>query len=658
MSAVLGSQSDSSPKKFSKRADIQGLRAFSVLVVIAFHAGLPVPGGFIGVDVFFVISGFVITGMLQREWIRTSRISLRTFYARRFKRLVPALALTVSATMVLSSLLLSPFGIQQLAAKTGVGTMLFGSNLVIATSSGNYFDTQAELNPLLNMWSLSVEEQFYFFFPIVLLLAWVLLRNRHSKFWLVYVVVIITLLVSFLIAINEGLKISYLGNLLTGFYSPLSRAWEFAIGALLALIISKLKPTYSNTFVSNLFGIVGAFLLLASLWLISGSTPFPGYWTLLPVTGAILVIAAGSIGNGFTVRFWEVKPLGVVGDLSYSLYLWHWPLIAVAVVLWPLSPWAGFIAALFAVIPSFLSYKYVEQPNRSKQFHSKRRALRFGIIVMVVPLLLSIVTLFEANHFWLPKYESGALSTYPQTIGVADAITLEKDDVYPCANSELQEQAFINNGEPMCFQSKPGPVVDVALVGDSHSAHLFIGFAQALPNLNVASYFWPSQPVPSESHFAKIYSAIEKSPSVKTVIINSAWIKRGVLLEEMRTEIATLINTGKKVYVTDDIPEFPFDATICKYRKAPILPWNECGMPSKNNAEETQLSQLALVELQRTTPGLITLASMKYFCDEDRCSMVNNGELMYSDTQHLNHAGSTYLAQRLIDSDPWLRNLR
>ena len=155
-----------------RRPDIQGLRAIAVVMVVAFHAGLPVPGGFVGVDVFFVISGFVITTMLQREWVSSGRIRFRQFYLKRFKRLTPALALLVSITLIASAVVLSPLGPQEIAAKTGIGAMLLSANFVIARSTGGYFDPAAATNPLLNTWSLSVEEQFYLVFPAVIFLGW------------------------------------------------------------------------------------------------------------------------------------------------------------------------------------------------------------------------------------------------------------------------------------------------------------------------------------------------------------------------------------------------------------------------------------------------------------------------------------------------------
>ena len=161
----------------NRRGDIQGLRAVAVLLVVAFHAQLPLPGGFVGVDVFFAISGFVITAMLMREWAATGRIAFRHFYFRRFLRLTPALALTVTVVAAASILLQNPFGAQQTTARTGLGAMFLSANFAIAHAAGDYFAANSITNPLLNTWSLSVEEQFYLAFPALFVLGWTMSRR-------------------------------------------------------------------------------------------------------------------------------------------------------------------------------------------------------------------------------------------------------------------------------------------------------------------------------------------------------------------------------------------------------------------------------------------------------------------------------------------------
>lgn len=343
-----------------RRLDIQGLRALAVLMVMAFHARLPVPGGFVGVDVFFVISGYVITAMLVRELARNGRVDFRRFYLRRFKRLTPALALMVCVTMILAALLLSPLGTQQDAARTAIGAMLLGANYVIAKLSGEYFGLDAHSNALLNTWSLSVEEQFYLAFPLLLAIAWRLGR-RWQRPWVVKAIVATVGVGSLALALGGSYGMTLPAEQwLIQFYSPLTRAWEFAAGSLLAL----LPNPWRSRRVSTALGVAGVLGLAASLVVINEYTPFPGPATLLPVVATMLLLLAGS-GPGPTTRMLSSTPMARVGDWSYSLYLWHWPFIVIATSAWPGPAWVAPAAALASALPAIASYRWVEQPLRA-----------------------------------------------------------------------------------------------------------------------------------------------------------------------------------------------------------------------------------------------------------------------------------------------------
>ena len=296
-----------------RRRDIQGLRAIAVLMVIVFHADLPVPGGFVGVDVFFVISGFVITAMLHREWLRAGRIRFREFYVRRFKRLTPALAVMVSVVVVTSAIVLSPIGGQAPVVRTALGAMLLSANFVAAGSVGGYFDSSAESNPLLNTWSLSVEEQFYLVFPALLALGWYAGRRRGTlRFGPISLVAGVTV-ASFALAFASSMGLIFPGSdILLGFYSPFTRAWEFSAGALLALLLA--RRTLPDGRAGSALGVLGLMLLASSLWLISDATPFPGPWTLLPVTGTLLLLLSGTRATAASTRLLSTRPMVKIGD--------------------------------------------------------------------------------------------------------------------------------------------------------------------------------------------------------------------------------------------------------------------------------------------------------------------------------------------------------
>ncbi|MFM8154462.1 MAG: acyltransferase family protein [Actinomycetes bacterium] len=384
-----------------RRLDIQGLRALAVIVVIAFHAGLPVPGGFVGVDVFFVISGFVITALLHREWLETGRIRFGRFYKRRFLRLTPALAVLVSVTMFVSIFLLSPFGTQQNAAQTGTGAMLLFANFAIVFNSGGYFSPNAAENPLLNTWSLSVEEQFYLVFPIVLLLAWWLGARIKRSMSVSVLIVLLGALVSFGLAVLAASGWSpKAGAALISFYSPVTRAWEFAAGALLLLLTRKLSRSRPHPYVATGSAVAGVLLLIVSILVITQATPFPGLWTLLPVVAALLLLLAGELAINPISRFLSSRPLTYVGDRSYSLYLWHWPFIVFSLILCPDNHLAVLVAALASIPVALASFALVEQPLRQRRHIRGLKLWGLVAIVIVPPLVLSQLLGFGARNLW------------------------------------------------------------------------------------------------------------------------------------------------------------------------------------------------------------------------------------------------------------------
>jgi peptidoglycan/LPS O-acetylase OafA/YrhL len=463
LSEVTGPQSETG----GRRADIQGLRAIAVLVVVFYHAGLHVPGGFVGVDIFFVISGYVITAMLWREWQQTGRIKMGRFYSRRFKRLTPALALMISVTVLISTFLASPLGPQQTAGQTAIGAMFLIANLVIATTTGGYFGTAAELNPLLHTWSLSVEEQFYLVFPALLAISWVISR-RYSWSALPFLIVGSVASLSFALALIGPLGNSPVLRLALGFYSPLTRAWEFAVGALLALAFSKWN--FQSGHLAKLLGLAGLALVALSLFLISSRTPFPGIWTLMPVVGTLLLLYSGAYPHTYTYRLLSSSPMVKIGDWSYSIYLWHWPFIVFAGLAWGRNSLAMAAAAAISFIPAILSYRFVEQPFRTIPF-SGLQATRVTAFVVVPPLLLGGALWFGAHSgWWSQSVNRFQVSIIPQHV----AQTEECDERRPMGSSRMAH----------CTWNKSALGQPVYVVGDSHAGHFSEGLIQAGKDLD------------------------------------------------------------------------------------------------------------------------------------------------------------------------------
>ncbi len=378
----------------TRRPDIQGLRALAVLLVIVYHAGLPFPGGFTGVDVFFVISGFVITGTLLAELSTTGRVSFSRFYVRRIKRLLPALALML-VFVVLVGALADPIGAQHQAAMTGVFASFFSANGYLYHLGTGYFDVSTTLNPLLHTWTLAVEEQFYVVFPALLALGWWLgsrrLARRRSRV-VASVVIGLACVASFVLsfALSSGYATaSQTSATRLAFYASPTRAWEFGVGALLVLA----TPLFSrlSSWGTFLVGAGGAVAIAVAAFSVH-EAGFRETSALIPVGGACLLIAAGIESQVGVSRLLSLGPLVWIGDLSYSLYLWHWPLIVFAKALLPDQPRVALIAAALSLLPAWLSYHYVENPIR---YHARlgsrsRVAGRTAVVLASVCILLPV----------------------------------------------------------------------------------------------------------------------------------------------------------------------------------------------------------------------------------------------------------------------------
>jgi len=641
---------DRSDTTTAVRGDIQGLRAIAVLSVVLFHAGLPVPGGYIGVDVFFVISGFVITAMLLREWARSRTINLPRFYLRRFKRLTPALAVMVTVTVLVSVLLFSPFDQQVTTGQTALGAMFIVANWVIATTTGGYFDLAADSNPLLHTWSLSVEEQFYVFFPGLLLVALLVASRLPRMKWLPVLAVSGVALVSIAGTMYALKSVAISSGALLGFYSTVTRAWEFAAGAILALLAHRISTTSSR--ITGLLGVLGLVLLAISFFLFSEETPWPGPFTFVPVIGTILLIIAGMGPPNPVSTLLSTRPMVTIGNLSYSLYLWHWPFIVFATAIWPFAPWAAVISAAVSVLPAIASYRWVEQPIRTAPLATIRRIAPAVAGFVLVPALVAGTVLWAAPNVFVPYYQSGAAADVLN--GNIDTIAYNhtvEDESFPCTPQAVYDNALEYAGFVRCRQSQPGDDVGVAILGDSHAEHLFPGFAHALPNENVAFYVDDFLPVRGTDRMNRILDYLVASTTVHTVIVSVNWSGKGVQPGPLASAINELSAAGKDVFISDDNPTFGFGPFMCKYRQGLLL-GKHCDIDAAAFARVYDAYLPQLEEIVAAAPGTQILEVSRYFCNESTCSMRSGSNVLFRDLNHLNELGSDLVASNLLADNP------
>ena len=653
------------------------MRALAVLMVVLFHAGAPMPGGFVGVDVFFVISGYVITSMLSRELEASGRIRLGRFYLRRFKRLTPALAVVVAFTLLAGTLLLSPMGGQQAAAKTALGAMLLAANVVIARETGDYFGAPAGANPLLHTWSLSVEEQFYFVFPLLLAGTWAFARRRRGAPGPVPVIGLIATL-SFALAVlgSAGLRhsnpyIDAVLSALTGFYSPLTRVWEFAVGALLALGMVRLKRLSSSS--ARTSGVAGIGLLAASVWVIGPATPFPGLWTLLPVIGTGLLLVAGTNDSNGVSRLLSRDTLLKIGDWSYSIYLWHWPFIVFAKVAWPSLPAAVPLAAIAAFVPAYVSYRWVEQPIRQMEIRSGRRLVRVVGLAFLPPLALAgLLHVSATNGFWLEPVRSYQAQVTPLHAGA----------VAGChASGPLDGQGIRD-----CVWNASAPGAPLYLLGDSQAEHwseAVIGAGEALdhpviiktgancPLVRVTLDRLDSVADVNAACREYVRGTVEflRTATPGLVILSSAdsyWtnarvsVARGsgsgstetgakleALTDGLRETVETVQQAGHRVVLVQARPIFSrgtgADAAECSL----VAIWSETGCQSQMAIEEALAKQgqvRRVVDQVAADTGSTVLDPWQVLCVEGICDTQHGALVRYRDGSHVSVRQSEAMA--------------
>ena len=642
------------------RHDIQILRAVAVIAVVLYHIGIPLNGGFFGVDMFFTISGFVIVASLIREYERLGRISWSSFFIRRVRRLTPALGTVLIATLLLSFIFQSPFGMIQITAQTAIGASVLVSNLVIFSNGSGYFDPAAELNPLLHTWSLAVEEQFYLFIPFALFIATHLgLRriNLRNAFFVV-ISTVSTISLGLMLFYNAG---GYFpgADFLLGFYGPVGRAWEFGVGALLALVqCNRFADLPRWVLVSMRF--VGSVLIGWSMVFVSPNHDFPGLFTLLPVLGTACLIAANS--KQYETRVGHITQSAVaIGDWSYSIYLWHWPFIALFALMDPENRWLPGMGAIFSLLPAILSYYTVENRFRYQSGFGRKEAFKVLSIFAIIPIALASLLWLAASKALKPLFsESEGLGSLKGTI-LHEAFHDEVENLfYPCTPEERYLASESWEGTIRCHQSQKNGPVEIAILGDSHAEHLFFGVAKVAESKNV-SYWLQSntQPAfPGEARMESYIQQIADSPSIESVILTAHWQKDQFDAEGIANTVGLLAEAGKTVVAIEDIPRFPFEADRCKYGLGGIIRFaTTCDISDQIPRANREGYLNHLYGLEKQYSNFFVVETIQDFCRQGKCSMKKNNEIWYRDNNHLNTLGSQRLVESLVEFDSRLARM-
>ncbi|SKC35863.1 acyltransferase family protein [Krasilnikoviella flava] len=654
------------------RTDVQGLRALAVSAVLVYHL-LPgtVTGGYVGVDVFFVISGFLITSHLLRRPVRGVR-DLLEFWARRVRRLIPAATVVLLATLA-ATLLWLPTTVHARVARDVAAAALYVENWSLARSATDYLAAEELASPVQHYWSLSVEEQFYVVWPVLVgLTVWlaVRLRRRGTGFstWLPTAVVGLVVVVSLAWSVHLTAT-----NPAAAYFVTTTRLWELALGGLVAAAVT-VRPWRLSAPVRATLAWAGLAAVLAAVVLLDGSTPFPGVAAALPTVGAALVIAAAADGaRGGPGGLLALRPVQWLGDVSYSVYLWHWPLIVV--VPYVLGRALGAAELVGVVLASLLlaaaTKRWVEDPLRRQPLLVRRRAATFGLLAVCVGVTavwgLSTASTAEAR-------EREAIAAAPANVAAAgecagagavrdpscdvrglltppEAAAQDEPDVY--ADGCWNDPPFTTRNS--CSYGSDDAPLRIAVLGNSHAGH----WTPALEAGEVAGDWQVDTYLQSSCYPVERLLEYEAAADAQGCLDTTRWATDSItgggydlvvvsartnqlladVPEDQQADVAqdayadtlaTFTDAGLPVLVLRDTPAMPDSVPDC-LATGPVA-WDDCGAPPSQALEPDPLAAAARAD----SSGLVTAREVTdLMCDEEVCHPVIGGVVAYFDHGHL-----------------------
>ncbi len=635
------------------RADIDGLRALAVIAVILFHADIArFAGGYVGVDVFFVISGFLITGIILSE-IERGQFTIVGFYERRIRRIFPALFATMIVGLAVASFPLLPSDLADLGSQA-VSMTLFVSNFHFANTSG-YFDGASELKPLLHTWSLAVEEQFYILFPLALVILDRFAKKRKARF------IFLFLIGSFVHSIW-----AVEADPIAAFYLAPSRIWELMIGALLAT--GSVPPIRSHRF-RNIASAAGLVMIAWSVLTFSSSTPFPGTAALIPCLGTALIVHAGTSGETMVSRILSLRPLVFVGLISYSLYLWHWIILVFFRQYFATLHLAGSataVALAISVVISVLSWRFVERLFRDRQRISRRPIFIGGAAAMAVTL--------------------GAASSIVSRDGFPerfDAVVVE----FAATESDASDDDLAEDVFTRLIGAKGAPVQTFVFWGDSHADALSGAVSKAAAEANQSGLHATmtgcapllgvyrdyarrkARAIQCREFNDAVLRAILADDSLQTVIIAARWAlasegrryknesTREILInDDASSEVSLAENkvvfirgldrtlhalkkAGRKIVIVGPVPEPGFHVPRSLAMRERIESEREVALPYDEFLVRQDFVLRILDDFAGEYDAMLILPH-EALCDRSRCLVERDGYSVYSDEHHISRKGA------------------
>lgn len=656
------------------RSDIDGLRALAVVPVVLYHAGVPgFSGGFTGVDVFFVISGFLITKMIADDLGR-GRFSLSDFYARRVRRIVPALAAMLTAVTLFALATFTPQELQRYGY--ALASAAFFSANIYFWRTENYFVAEPEPSPLLHTWSLAVEEQFYIFWPLGLMLVFALGLRRFLP--ALAILGLIAAFVAALVLVRMSPQFA--------FYMLPARAWELLLGAALAVAA---VPAFKAQWLREAAAALGVAAIVAAVVILDNRTETPGLWLLLPCLGTALVIHAGSGGTSFAGRALGFAPLVWIGLISYSLYLWHWPMLVLPQLV--LARDLGALEIAFAiglsVLAAALSWRFVEQPFRRRSVSDAKTRNAFlvrGAAALSALLLLGVAIAQIGGWLWRASPQAAQ----------ADAAVIH--DTAPICLARERSSGQASELPPLkeCLFGAAGDAPVSVLWGDSHANHLRpalepwakangaivrqVTKALCPPLLHVSPAVAPRNMREDCKRFnAETLNWILATPSIRQVILSARWpiylgrswprhgvtpvltsgetVPKNAALAIAAFEMSldetlkALTAKGISVVVLAPLPDLYQGGGKCIGRSI-HLGWDpqRCAASAVETASRMQPIATVIETLAARYPGVTVVQQAPIFCDDKLCDPLKDGVVMFRDDNHVTPAG----AKLIVDKFP------
>ena len=656
-----------SPQKESYfRSDIQGLRGIAVLLVVIYHTGFALPGGFVGVDMFFVISGFVITQVLLREYEETGKISLSNFYARRARRLIPALSVVTIFTLLISLVAISPFGEQQQIIKTALASTFFAGNIHLFAM--NSYEALKD-NPLRHLWSLGVEEQFYWIYPVLFV---GIIRAARKRFYSTLTILLsVIAAASFVIGVllSYGFEFGYTsGSSLSSqisflakigfepggdwptkfaFFGAPARFWEILLGSLTALAVKKF--TFEFRVTASLLVVAAIAALIWSSVALNSRSAFPGALALLPVLGTVLLIFFNRQVSPVN-KLLTSSPLVYLGDISYSLYLWHWPLIVFSRAIWPGNPNAPLVAAAVSFFPAVASFRLIESRHRLPTEIIRPKSLRLATLFVFMSLLVSSMALIAANTgLGIPGIEYRNDDFASQLSNNCGSYQMEFETKCKVDSVESKFTAF--------------------LFGDSHAQAASTGVAEAVSDLGGTLVIAAGGGCPflvvESSRMCNLFNEIrfERTKSIKpdlVIIVNHQttwvvdrlngggvfWGSKTNQIEGLSKTLAFLDKLGVPAVVQGEIP-------ICDFKVNLISRVFSSRQSCMSNFDR----QTVHLDFLIATKKLVSKFDRHRFfdptyaiCPNSKCAPFLNKKMVFADVSHLSPSGSRLLTPLYIDA--------